>query len=426
MPPALVIAWWGPDLAILGPDGRLARGYCRPEEDPAAAIGELLDAEFPGPAAARLLYQPDTLAAHEVACPAPSRRQLRRLLAGDFPALRSRAAVWAAAPPRPARDGYATVLYLEPASPLPRLQTALAERGIGLEGAWPMPALWEIERPAAEFDRGYLGVAAGPRRAVVFCLSPAGDRSVRLTAGPVAPEDAAAEIRRAFARFDEADRPRAVLAATPGPEGDAWREGLAPCALEEITLADWMSRARQLETGGLGDLLPRDSLLRRGPRQCRFAAAAGLLLLALAAFWTERHCQTVAAAARAGAARRAESARAQETLSTRASLRERIDHLQGAWRAAQAPASRDSAFIVALARAAAEGVVLQSVRIAGDEFEVRGRPDPDPTRAADRLRRFRRALFIPGQPWRADSADEAPADDGAFVLRGSWTPQSPP
>jgi len=425
MPPELIILWWGADLLVLGPDRVLARASCRPDEDPVAALVALLTAEFPGPAAARLLYQPDDLAAHEVACPAASRRRLRQLWAAEFPALQSPAAAWGAAPLRPAREGWASVLYLEPASPLLRLPAELARRGVQLVGAWPVPALWEIE-PPAEPGPGFLGVAAGPRRAVIFCLSPAGDRSIRLTSGPQAAGDAGREIRQMLARFDEADRPRAVLALEPGLERESLREALAECALEEIAWADWLGRARQLEAGGLGDLLPPRSFLRRGPRQCQLAAGAGLLLLTIAGGWARGHQQQLAAAQRAWAAERTEAARAQENLSARESLRERIDHLQGAWRAAQAPASRHGAFLAALARAADGAVVLQSVRIAGDDFEIRGQADPDPARAADELRRFRQALFAPGQPWRAAGADEAPVLGGPFTLRGSWAPASPP
>ena len=422
MSPALVIVWWGSRLTVLGPDGRLEAAAGG--GDPAAALGSLLAAEFPGARAARLLYQPDSLQLHETACPPGSRGRLRRLLAGDFPALRSRAAVWAAAPLRPAQGGHGTVLYLEPDSPLPALRAELARRGLRIEGAWPLPALWD-EAPAGA--GGFLGVAAAANRTLVYCLWPAGDRSIRLHAGPRAAERAAAEVRSALPRFEESERPAGALAADPGPEADELRAALAGCAFEELEPADWFGRARGLAAGGRGDLLAADSPLAGGPGRCRVAAAAGSLLLAGAAAWAVRHRLDAAAADRAWVAAQAEAARAEERVLAGENLRQQIDRLHGAWRAAQAPASRHYAFLVALGRAAAPPVVLQSLRIAGDNFEIRGRTDSDPVRGAEALLRFRRELFAPGQPWRDDRPDEPPAAPGGdFVLRGSWAPGSAP
>ena len=422
MPAALVIVWWGPRLAVLGPDGRLEAAEAGGE--PAAALGELLAAEFPGARAARLLYQPDGLELHESPCPPGSRTRLRRLLAGDFPALRSRTAVWAAAPLRPAQGGRGTVLYLEPDSPLPELRAQLARQGVRIEGAWPLAALWD-ESPAA--PRGFLGVAALPNRALVYCLWPAGDRSIRLHAGPRAAERAAAEIRSALPRFEEAERPAGALAADPGPDADELSAALGGCALDELPPADWFARARGLAAGGLGDLLAPDSPLAGPAGRCRIAAAAGALLLAGAAAWTVRRRLDAAAADRAWAARQAEAEQTEARVLAGESLRQQIDRLHGAWRTAQAPASRHYAFLAALGRAAGPAIVLQSLRIAGDDFEIRGRADPEPDRGEDALLRFRRALFAPGQPWRDAHPDEPPAAPGGdFVLRGSWAPVPAP
>lgn len=51
----LIIAWSPPELAMLGPDGRLLRRRLGPDEEPARTLGELWPAEFPEDGAGRLL-----------------------------------------------------------------------------------------------------------------------------------------------------------------------------------------------------------------------------------------------------------------------------------------------------------------------------------------------------------------------------------
>lgn len=51
----LIIAWSPPELAMLGPDGRLLRRRLAPDEEPARALGELWPAEFPEDGVGRLL-----------------------------------------------------------------------------------------------------------------------------------------------------------------------------------------------------------------------------------------------------------------------------------------------------------------------------------------------------------------------------------
>ncbi len=353
----LVILWWGSHAVLAGPDGTLVRSALPADASGEAALLRLWDEEFTGNAAARLVLAPDDPPSGPVAVrlAAAARRQRRRI-----------------------------------------------------EGAWPLAALLETANPCPTLQV----VAIGSAAAVRF-RSPTGEDTLRYFAGPRWAENAQAEILEARVRVDEGGSLPATLTLDDSPAAPALRSALAGTEVRDTGLDAWLDRARTLPAGEPGDLLSGRGRRLFGGRHRRRGAAAALALLAGAVALTgvQIHRRQVLAAARAAQSLWAESAAAERRQAELARAR-------AARAAAFVPPQRHAEFLAALVAASPSAVVVESLVIEADRFDLRGRilgEAPGHERAAADLRE---ALFAAGRPWQEDTTTPVPA--GQFALCGRF------
>jgi hypothetical protein len=419
-----VLCWWGEEVRIVDPSDVCHAQVLASPRDPVpeiirAAADRCRDAGF-----LRIVYQPDSLEVHEVGLAGLSlrpgrtggseRKRLRPILAREFPALAEPGTAWCLAP----GGAGGGVLYLERNSPLPGIVEALARNGLRTEGAWPLPALAECG-PAAG---GSLLVAAAADRSIVACVSAAGDRSADLHVRGDTLEAAAASLRNALARFDEAERPPGWLALDEGPAAAALRSAAAGIGLKEISVAGLLGRARLLPPGGWPDLLPANPWWRQSrARPPLIAAAIAVLLLGSAL------SARVAAArkdARLHLRREEEAARIQVQAEagerkTRAERLRTLDTASVELKAAR-PALGD--FLLALAASVPKSAVLDELALDEGRITVRGRICDRSVRPGDAAAKLCADLAPSGAAWVLRPGP-LPSGGSDFVLKGSFEPR---
>ena len=414
-----VLCWWGDEIRIIDPgDACSARVLAMPG-DP---LPEILRAAAGCKSAGRvrIVYQPDALEVHEIGlagiplnprrADGPGRRRVRRLLAREFAAIAEPDAVWCLCP-----GDAGAVLYLERDSLLPKIVEGLARNGLRTEGAWPLPVLAER---APSPGSGSLSLVATTGRAIVACVSAAGDRGVDLHNRGDAPEAAAASLRSALARFDESEHPQGWLAVEEGPKAAALRSAAAGLGLTEISVAGLLARARLLSPGGWADLLPERPWWMRPCAKRRLIAGAAVL-----AVLTPALCVHIAAArrgARLALRQREEAAflHMRAEAGERETRAERLRELLAseAELATERPALGD--FLLALASSFPRSAVLGEIAVSDGQITLSGRFCDRSVRTADAAARLCSDLAPSGAQWslRSDPASSGGFD---FVLRGS-------
>ncbi len=420
-----ILCWWGDEVRIIDSRDECSVHVLGKQLDPVPGILKAA-AGCKGAGRVRIVYQPDALEVHEVGLAGLSldqkragsagRKSLRPLLAREVAALSEPGAVWCLAPNDSGAGG--ALLYLERNSPLPRIVEGLGRNGLRTEGAWPLPIVAEWP-PSPGAGRGSLSLIASANRAIVGCVNAAGDRSVDFHFRGDIPGAAAASLRSALARFDEADRPPGWLAVDEGPASAALRPAATGLGLAESSVAGILHRVRLLAPGGLADLLPERPWWRRSGAQRRLAAGAVVLLLLSSAL-----CVQTAAArknARLALMRREEAAR----LRVRAEageLQTRIGRMRFlVTSAAELKAARPvhGDFLIALAGSFPRNAVLGEVAINDGQITLSGRVSDRGVLPGEAAARLCADLAPPGAPWALQS-DPPPPGGSGFVLRGSF------
>ena len=425
MTESIVIFWWGGDIRILS-GGQISGRRLEKKEDPVAAIFRMIAGDGAGVRAARIIYHPDTLEAHEAACPRTSRSRLRKIFAGEHPALAAPDTVWSAEPIRRGPNGHATVLYIDEHSSLPRLLEGLAGRGFRVEGVWPLQSLIEAFPTCGAAGRGFLGVVATGSQAFVSSLGTSGDRSVRFYDGPEFAEAAIGEMRTVLARFDEGDPPPGLLMLEDGTQAGAFRDALRNQPLTEVLPAELLAHARFLPPGGPSDFLPRKSFSQWMPRLplCRAARmrlmgafAAALLIGAGWHAWSVR--QERIRQQRRFAVLQEQRLSVERSAESRRALQDRLDRLDEALRRAQSPIQVHYDFLAAVAKTIPSTIALQTMTIEHGRFAIAGHIYQGAGGPESPLPRFCRALAPAEAPWILSALPPAMANPD-FALEGSF------
>jgi hypothetical protein len=419
--PAAVILWWGSDIRVLGGSGYSVRSL-EDRDDPVAAILAMAGDGAVSGRSVRIIYHPATLEAREVACPNVGRKRLHKLLSADHAALTAPDTLWSAEALRRGIDGFGTVVYIDAKSRLPLLVEELARRGIRTEGAWSLQSLVEATPPCDGAEGVFLGVVATGRRALVSCVNSSGDRLVRFQEGPDFADAALAEVGTALALLDTGEPFPALCALEEGPATAALRERLAGGRPVEISLPDFLARARTLTPGSLSDILPRRARLSRGVLLQGLAAGLGVLLMA-GSGWSVRTTRQAERRLRDQAAAAGERhLQLQAEIARRLAAREEIAGLRRELGGIQCPSQNHYALLMALARSTPSEVSLRDIEIEGSRFSIRGRcsesaPGPDSP-----LSSFRRSLAQAGLPWElvGASGEASHVSEADFTLEGQF------
>jgi hypothetical protein len=423
MPGSIVILWWGTDIRILTTDGKASRFALGKTEDPVPGILRIVEDARAAGQAARIIYHPDTLDAHEISCPNTSRSRLRKILSREYRALGAPDAVWSAEPIRKGPRGYATVLYIDNRSRLPRLLEGLAGGGVRVEGVWPLQSLIEVIPPCDAAEGSFLSLVAVGGQTLVSCVGPSGDRSVRFFDGDESADAAIAEMRAVLARFDEGATPRGLMVVEESPKAGALADAPGTQALTGMPPAAFLGHARLLPMRGFSDFLRRQPFFARPPALRRMGALAGLALAMGSAWFAWGVRQDQVRAQQQAASLRERHVELQQWIASRVAIGKKIGELTQALGSVQGPAQPHYEFLAALARATPKAIALQSVMIQDGAFAIKGRVYGEAGRSDNPLLRFRRDLAEPEEPWRLQAAPSGTADAG-FVLTGSF--QFPP
>ncbi len=374
----------------------------------------------------RIIYHPETLDAHEISCPNTSRPRLRKILGREYPALNAPAAVWSAEPIRKGPGGYATVLYIDRRPCLPRLLEGLEGNGIRTEGVWPLQSLIESTPPCDAAEGRFLSLVAVGGQALVSCVGPSGDRSMRFFEGDQSAGAAIAEMRAVLARFEEGATPPGLMVVEESPEAGVFTEALRAQALTGMSLAALLGHAQLLPAGGFSDFLRRKPFFARPRALRRITALTGLALSAGSVWFSLGIRQDQARARRQAAVWREQHAQLQEWVASRVAIEDKIGRLTQAITRVQGTAQPHYEFLAALSRAAPKAIALRSVTIQDGIFVIKGarstRRRAGPTaRSPD----SGRELAKPEEPWRLQ---DAPSDTAAadFTLTGSFEPAPAP
>jgi len=416
---SIVILWWGRQIRLLADGQKPAARALEPGEDRVAAILRMIAEAGAAARAVRLIYHPETLEAHEVACPRTSRSRLRRIFAGEHRALAAPDTFWSAEPIRGGPNGHATVIYLDPHSPLPRLREGLAQGGMRLEGAWPLQSLLEAFPTCGDGARGFFSVVAADSQAFVSSLGTSGDRSVRFYDGPEFAAAAIAEMRTVLARFDEGATPPGLLLLEDGPHSAAFRDALRSQPLTEVLPAELLARARFLSPGGFSDFLPRKSFarLRRAarisPKGVIAAAAAMILILMGGHAWSAR--QDRHRRQREISDQREQRLLSERSAESRRAFQDRIDELDRA----ESPPQAHYELLTALARTIPPAIALQMLTAGPDRFAIAGHIYEGAGGPENPLSAFYRALAPPEAPWIL-SPLPPPGPGSDFAIEGSF------
>jgi hypothetical protein len=414
-----VILWWDTEIRFRAPNGVVSAHTLGEREDPIEAILDLA-ARSETLAAVRIIYHPASLDIHPVACPPASRARLRAVFASDYPALNLPQAVWSVEPPRRSLDGsgHTTILYLDNRSRLRRLVEVFSQRGISVEGVWPLLTLVENTPPCNEGE--FLTVVAIGDRSLVACASPAGSRYFRLQSEGGVEQKAASDINAALSLFDGATLPPGLLLIEREAPPSSLRDSVRELALNEIRVADFLGGAHHLRCGGFSDFLPRAPFFARRAVLARIAAAAGLVLM-LGAAWVVHDSRERAELARHHqAASLAEHAELQRLVETHRAIKARIDELGRELSLVESNPPPHAKLLLALAHATPSAISLEGVSITGSDFTIKGRILDGIGTAHSSLTGFIQALGAPDAPWHL--ADPPPPG----LLQGMVNVLNPP
>jgi hypothetical protein len=421
---ASILCWWGAEIRTIDPSGGCSVRPIESARDPVAEI-LLAAAGLRGSGRVRIVYQPDTLEVHEVALAGfsqkPGRAGRSRLLATiarELPVLAEPGTAWCLSPGEAGAGG--AVVHLERNSALPAIVEGLGRAGLKVEGAWPLPALAECA--PTQGGRGTLCLAAAAGRALVVCVSPAGDRSIDLHNRGDVLEAAAASLRNALARFDEAEHPRGWLAFDGEPA--ALRSAASGLALTEVSIPDLLSKVRLLSPGGWADLVPGQRWWRRWRERRGLVATAAALALLVSVFSYRSAAERKDARLRRQRDEEAARLHVRAEAGERETRIERMHYLAAAASELNAARPAQGDFLLALASSVPKSAVLNEVSVDGGRITVTGRICDRSARSGDVAAKLCSDLAPPGVPWalRPDSTPPAGSD---FILRGSFGPKSP-
>jgi len=422
MPESAVILWWGADIRILAGNGKTSRLTLEGAEDPVPAILRMAGESCVAAQPLRIIYHPETLDTHDISCPNTSRSRLRKILVREFRALAAPDAVWSAEPIRRGLKGYATVLYIDKHSRLPRLLEGLAERGLPVEGVWPLQSLVEVTPPCAMAEDGFLSLVVLGGRALVSSAGPSGDRSVRFFEGHEFADAAIAEMGTVLARFEEDAVPPGLMIVEESPHAGAFKVPMPAPALNEMSLAAFLGHARILPAGGFSDFLGHKPFFDRLPAPRQMMAWAGLILMVASAWFAWAARQDRESSLRQVAASREQHAHLQEWVASRATIEGKIDELEQAVSRIQGAPQPHYELLAALDRATPKTIALQALKIQDRAFAIKGHIYEDADRP-DTLPRFWRELAAPDAPWHLEDAPTT-TGEADFTLRGSFQPGS--
>ncbi|HWA09522.1 MAG TPA: hypothetical protein VG838_08745 [Opitutaceae bacterium] len=203
MSAAVPVMWWNntvvadatpePVRTLLPQDGDSVLGFCA-----------FVEALTPTPKSIKVFYHSPNLEHLPTTCPKGSRQTIQKALSPRFSALADPTTAWAAHRIRTNAAGTTTLLYIEEEPRLARVRAALDDRGIVLEGVFPLLVLLEATAPASRLDKPIIALLHTDEAAAVYWRTAEGDRHAVFFDGPTTRERAIRELVTGFSVFKTA------------------------------------------------------------------------------------------------------------------------------------------------------------------------------------------------------------------------------
>ena len=358
------------------------------------------------PARLRLIFQPESLLAHSVACPRGNRDLLQLALSEQFPVLANDELAWGFEPIVGGSDQFATVLYHETQAGLFALVQALHDGGIEIEGAWPLGTVLNLV-PDDWPDTGVLTVVAvAENRTLAYRHMADGRREVEAATGTDAAASALNALRTALARTDTA-----IYLVGCDPAGERLAAQLPAPDVPRVRLLSWSTLVRAASTlsrSHPSQLLPIPS--RWSPRRALLAASSLAAIAALGFFadaarltWMQRT---------AAAAQRSEAATLRTEIAARRDAQRELAMLRAAVEAGEPATAVFAPWLRELAAKLPREAVLTRVAATRSRIAVEGGvtgPMTDPA-----WRQWLDAITAPGTRWQMKERPPLPV--AAFQL----------
>jgi len=254
MKPATICFWLGSELFV-SHGGHLTEVPL--SGDPVALLSDYLANLEPRPKAVRFIYSSPDHEVTEVNCPKGGRNVVRRCLSQDHSSLSNTSVLFACThfSRLESENTYTTILHVETKPRLRRLQLALGERGIRIEGAWPFACLVEAlpQCPAGSPAVAFLGAA---QSGFFYCATPSGARKATLLNGDDITNTGLNAAQQTLSGFSGAASPPALVFSFAGLPIDATDGRLAACKVSVLSLEDVVGAVASLKPNDLGNLLP--------------------------------------------------------------------------------------------------------------------------------------------------------------------------
>jgi len=291
------------------------------------------------------------------------------------------------------------MLYMDVRSRLPRLVGDFGRIGIRTEGAWPLQTLVEATPPCEGDGRASIGIVALRGRALVRSANAQGDRLVRFHDGPDFADSALQEVGTALALFESGEPVPSLGVAEDATMAAALGERLGGGRHSEMTLPQFLGRARLLQPGGPADFLARRPVLARGTALQALATALGIALAA-GSVWSVRSTSRGRQEVRdQDAAAGERSRRLREEVAGRRAIQDEMAALDRRLGRMGCPKQSLFELLMALSQSTPDQIVLREVTVDGAVFSIRGRCGPRDTGTDDPLTAFRSRLAGKGAPW---------------------------
>lgn len=416
---AVTLLWFGAEAyALVGTE---LLSVAVPEQgEPAAALAEFVCALSPSPKCVDLIYQPGGLDPIRASCPRGARAVLAKTLARDFPAVSHPSTSWATLTPRAYEGAYTTLLFLESRPRIPRLAAALAERGVTLRGAWPLPALLETIPPFNTPDTTGIFLVTTTSTALVFALLPNASRSVTLVNDVAAPATILLALNTALTFFDRDSPPpvHVVCFGEPWPLGDQFA-GIAPVLHD---LGAILERSQLLAAKAASNFAPPDASFPWN----RLLQLASVLMLGFAVS-TVAIYQHDLRALQADRTRRA--AIADDERQQIALLRQNREATYAALAFAAEVPGTDRAvarLVDVLAKSTPNAVTIHSLTLADGAFTIEGTVHDGSSPIKGPLADLHATLARKDQPWTLLEQTRGNAGTAGFVIAGAFREAATP
>lgn len=360
-----LVIWLGRDV-YLKTDEDSTKVTLPERGDQVDALCKLI-VSLPGsPKSVRIVYQPAELDCSPIEVPKAGRNVLERILARDHLNLGTDNCAWACLTLFPAGRTYSSVLMIESAPRLQRLQHALFEQKISVAGAWPLPSLIERFAPFDTPKSPALAVVRTPNGAILYGVDKTGTRTIAAFQDEQFRASLFGMLGQQLALYDAGSTPPVYLfTAEPDTELE---ELLAPYSPLMPGIAPLLDAIANLSPKHPSNFLPGEFSINPNT----LLAAVGGASLLLAAILSALYVLDIRRVSEDQRSKRAEADRLSVRISSLEKNQEAIEAARSFTNEANPASARPSELIHFLSRNIPQSITLRTFKVNNLAFTIDG------------------------------------------------------